>query len=199
MKVNFELATPNSVRGYTLARPTWCRMKKGAGVHCARAVHVQMFWPYCLFLPLQAKRWAPLIPNLQVTCMLPQHIRGVFKKFAAQPRRKTNFTTKRGVRDVTFLKRPLTQPLANRSSCFAQAVGCCKNVCYFCRKQRRSAGSSNSIRSVTEKMSQRLSMNTCWRHRGNVIFPIGVSKRGLSSSKLVDRTLKITSSAVVHQ
>ena len=43
MKVNFELATPNSVRGCTLALPTWCRMKKGAGVHCARAVHVQIF------------------------------------------------------------------------------------------------------------------------------------------------------------
>ena len=43
MKVNFELATPNSVRGYTLARPTWRRMKKAAGVHSARAVHVQMF------------------------------------------------------------------------------------------------------------------------------------------------------------
>ena len=74
VKVNFELATPNSVHGCTLARPTWRRMKKGAGMHCARAVHVQMFWPYGLFLPLQAKRWAPLIPNLQVTCMLPQHI-----------------------------------------------------------------------------------------------------------------------------
>ena len=49
--------------------------------------------------------------------------RGV-QKFADQPRRKTNFTTKRGVRDVTLLKRPLTQPLANRSCCFAQAVGC---------------------------------------------------------------------------
>ena len=34
---NFELATPNSVRGCTWARPTWRRMKKGAGVHCARA------------------------------------------------------------------------------------------------------------------------------------------------------------------
>ena len=43
VKVNFELATPNSVHGFTLARPTWRRMKKGAGVHCARAVHVQMF------------------------------------------------------------------------------------------------------------------------------------------------------------
>ena len=43
VKVNFELATPNSVHGCTLARPTWRRMKKGAGVHCARAVHVQMF------------------------------------------------------------------------------------------------------------------------------------------------------------
>ena len=55
----------------------------------------------------------------------------MFKKFAAQPRRKTNFATKRGVRDVTLLKRPLTQSLANRSCCFAQAVGCCKNVCFF--------------------------------------------------------------------
>ena len=43
VKVNFELATPNSVRGCTLALPTWCRMCKGAGVHCARAVHVQIF------------------------------------------------------------------------------------------------------------------------------------------------------------
>ena len=42
VKVNFELATPNSVRGCTLVRPTWRRMKKGAGVHCARAVHVQV-------------------------------------------------------------------------------------------------------------------------------------------------------------
>ena len=40
---NFDLGTPNSVHGYTLARPTWRSMKKGAGVHCARAVHVQMF------------------------------------------------------------------------------------------------------------------------------------------------------------
>ena len=40
---NFELGTRNSVRGCTLARPTWRRMKKGAGVHCARAVHVQVF------------------------------------------------------------------------------------------------------------------------------------------------------------
>ena len=40
VKVNFELATPNSVHGCTLARPTWRRMKKGAGVYCARAVHV---------------------------------------------------------------------------------------------------------------------------------------------------------------
>ena len=44
VKVNFELATPNSVHGCTLARPTWRRMKKGAGVHCARAVHVQLFF-----------------------------------------------------------------------------------------------------------------------------------------------------------
>ena len=81
-------------------------------------------------------------------------IRGVFKKFAAQPGRKTNFTAKRGVRDVTLLKRSLTQPLANRSSCFAQAVGCCKNVFYFRRTQRRSAGSSDYIRSVTETVAR---------------------------------------------
>ena len=43
MKVNFELAAPNPVHGCTLARPAWRRMKKGDGVHCARAVHVQMF------------------------------------------------------------------------------------------------------------------------------------------------------------
>ena len=40
---NFDLGTPNSVHGCTLAMPTWRRMKKGAGVHCARAVHVQIF------------------------------------------------------------------------------------------------------------------------------------------------------------
>ena len=37
-------------------------------------------------------------------------VRGVFKKFAVQPRKKTNFTTKRGVRNVTLLKRLLTRP-----------------------------------------------------------------------------------------
>ena len=42
MTVNFELATPNSVHGCTLARPTWRRTKKRAGVHGARAVHVQV-------------------------------------------------------------------------------------------------------------------------------------------------------------
>ena len=40
---NFDLGTPNSVHGCTLERPTWRRMKKGAGIHSARAVHVQMF------------------------------------------------------------------------------------------------------------------------------------------------------------
>ena len=42
VKVNFELATPNSVHGCTLARPTWRRMIYWAGVHCARAVHAQV-------------------------------------------------------------------------------------------------------------------------------------------------------------
>ena len=46
VKVNFELGTPNSIHDYTLTRPTWRRMKKGAGVHFARAVHVQMFCTY---------------------------------------------------------------------------------------------------------------------------------------------------------
>ena len=66
------------------------------------------------------------------------------------PEGKRILRRNRGGRDVTLLKRSLTQPLANRSCCFAQAVGC-KNVCYFCRTQRRSAGSSDSIRGVTEK------------------------------------------------
>ena len=83
--------------------------------------------------------------NFSIVTRGVQKVRGPTKK-------ETNFTTKRGVRDVTLLKRPLTQSLANRSSCrFTQAVGCCKNVCYFCKTQRRSAGSSDSIRSVTEK------------------------------------------------
>ena len=43
VKVNFEPATPNSVHGCTLARPTWRCMKKGHRVHSARAVHVQVF------------------------------------------------------------------------------------------------------------------------------------------------------------
>ena len=38
-----ELATPNSALWCTLAMPTWRRMKKGARVHSARAVHVQVF------------------------------------------------------------------------------------------------------------------------------------------------------------
>ena len=42
-------------------------------------------------------------------------------------------------------------------------------------------------------------MKTCWQHRGNIIFPTGGPKRWLSSSKLVDRALKMTSTAVVHQ
>ena len=90
-------------------------------------------------------------------------IRGVFKKFAAQPRRKTKFTTKRGVRDVMLLKRSLTQPLANRSCCFAQAVGCRKNVCYICKTQRRPAGSSDSIHGVIEKYDK----GYPWRLVGN--------------------------------
>ena len=46
------------------------------GVGCI--VHVQCtckyFTPAFVFPPLQAKRWAPLMPNLQVTCMLTQPI-----------------------------------------------------------------------------------------------------------------------------
>ena len=42
VKVNFELATPNSVHGRTLAMPTWRRMIYWAGMHCARAVHAQV-------------------------------------------------------------------------------------------------------------------------------------------------------------
>ena len=79
------------------------------------------------------------------------YVRGVFKKFAAQPRRKANFTTKRGVRDVTLVKRPLTQSLANRSCCLAQAVGCCKNVCFF--MERSDARQGAVIRFVVLRKS----------------------------------------------
>ena len=50
VKVNFELATPNSVQGCTMARSTWRRIIYWAGVHCARAVHVQIFYTCCSFL-----------------------------------------------------------------------------------------------------------------------------------------------------
>ena len=52
VKVNFELARPNSVHGCTLARPTWRRMTEGGGEHCARAVHVQIFCTcFCFSAP----------------------------------------------------------------------------------------------------------------------------------------------------
>ena len=70
MKVNFELATPNSVHGCTLARPTWRRMKKGAGVHSARAVHVQVFSTHHFLAALRGTRVSPPIPNSQVARML---------------------------------------------------------------------------------------------------------------------------------
>ena len=76
VKVNFELATPNSVHGCTLARPTWRRMKKGARVHSARAVHLQVFSTHHFLaaefgiggasrVPLRTRE-APPIPNSQV-------------------------------------------------------------------------------------------------------------------------------------
>ena len=71
---NFELATSNSARWCTLALSALRLLKQGAVVQCARAVHVQIFVTYCFFLSLQTKRRAPLMPNLQVTCMLPQPI-----------------------------------------------------------------------------------------------------------------------------
>ena len=91
--------------------------------------------------------------NNTVTLMEQRQIRvrGVFKKFAAQPRRKTNFTTKRGVRDVMLVKRPLTQSLANRSCCLAQAVGSCKNVCFFV--ERSDARQGTVIRFVVLQKS----------------------------------------------
>ena len=72
VKVNFELATPNSVHGCTLARPTWRRMIYWAGVHCARGVHAQVVCALKLRTHLQVKREAPLIPNSQVTFILCQ-------------------------------------------------------------------------------------------------------------------------------
>ena len=64
--VKVELATPNSVHGCTLSRPTWRRMKKGAGVHGARAVHVQVFSTHHFLAALRGTRVAPPIPNSQV-------------------------------------------------------------------------------------------------------------------------------------
>ena len=66
LKVNFELATPNSVRGCTLARPNWRRMKKGARVHSARSVHVQVFSTHHFLAAQRGTRDAPPIPNSQV-------------------------------------------------------------------------------------------------------------------------------------
>ena len=66
VKVNFELATPNSVHGCILARPTWRRMKKGARVHSARAVHVQVFSTHHFLAALRGTRDEPPIPNSQV-------------------------------------------------------------------------------------------------------------------------------------
>ena len=43
VKVNFELATPNSAHGCTLASPTWRRIEKRQRVHSARAMLVQVF------------------------------------------------------------------------------------------------------------------------------------------------------------
>ena len=71
---NFDLGTPNSVHGYTLARPTWRRMKKGAGMHCARAVHVQMFFTCSAFAATTGQKVGSADARLQVTCMLPQPI-----------------------------------------------------------------------------------------------------------------------------
>ena len=64
VKVNFKLATPNSVHGCTLARPTWRHMKKGAGVHCARAVYVQMFCTCFCFAAPTGQTGGTTDPNL---------------------------------------------------------------------------------------------------------------------------------------
>ena len=69
---NFELGTPNSVHGYTLARPTWRRMKKGAGVHCARAVHVQVVCTLGTSHAPTGQMGGTTDLKLQVTCILCQ-------------------------------------------------------------------------------------------------------------------------------
>ena len=45
---------------------TWRRMKKGARVHSARAVHVQVFSTHHFLAALRGTRVAPPIPNSQV-------------------------------------------------------------------------------------------------------------------------------------
>ena len=47
----------------------WGCMKKGAGVHGARAVHVQVFSTHHFLAALRGTRVAPPIPNSQVTRM----------------------------------------------------------------------------------------------------------------------------------
>ena len=41
-------------------------MLSNAGLYAGARANV---FTYCFLLPLQAKRWAPLMQNLQVTCM----------------------------------------------------------------------------------------------------------------------------------
>ena len=72
VKVNFELATPNSVHDCTLARLTWRRMKKGTGVHCARAVHVQVVCALKNSHVPTGQTGSTTDPNSQVTFILCQ-------------------------------------------------------------------------------------------------------------------------------
>ena len=71
---NFELGTPNSVHGCTLARPTYLAPYElgGWGALCTCSARESVFGHMVLFLPLQAKWWVPLMLNLRVTCIQPQ-------------------------------------------------------------------------------------------------------------------------------
>ena len=64
VKLNFELATPNSVHVRTLAMLTWRRMKKGARVHSARAVHVQVFSTHHFLAALEGHPGGATDPKL---------------------------------------------------------------------------------------------------------------------------------------
>ena len=141
---------------------------------------------YGIYLPATKIRPAAMaIPTAAVNTRGVQKVRGPTKK-------ENDFYDETRCEGCDVTKRPLTQPLANRSYCFAQAVGCCKNVCYFVESSDARQGAVIPF-VVLQKSVARVIHEYLLATPGEYYLPKGVSKRGLSSSKLVDRTLKMTS------